>query len=166
MSKETEICREVYAEIKRSNGIHGEQLDRPLGCDKVFEPAARAAKISTDTAFQYGTLTWMHIAHEEALECFAEEDLDKIRTEAIQAAAMFAKMALACDHQKDKGNPLTIPQRVTHPDYGKGTIQAIDPEGGFGPTAWIFWDDRQAVQAYDLDWARKLERLDGSSEAL
>lgn len=102
MSSETEICREVYKEIKRSNGIHGEQLDRPLGCNVQFAAAADYAKDMTDRHAKSGELTWVDIALEEVYECFAEEDLEKIRTEAIQAAAMFAKMALACDYQAEK----------------------------------------------------------------
>ena len=100
MSDQTEIMREVYAEIRRAEKQHGPQLDIPLGCNKHFATAADSAKSSTQRAFQNGTLTWMHIAYEEAMETFAEEDLDKIRAEAIQAAAAFAKIALVCDHQK------------------------------------------------------------------
>lgn len=92
--------REVYAELRRAEKQHGPQYDVPLGCNESFGHAAEEAKRTTRRHFESGELTWMDIALEEALECFAEEDLDKIRAEAIQASAMFAKIALVCDHQK------------------------------------------------------------------
>jgi hypothetical protein len=164
MSVETEICREVYAEIKRSDKLHGPQRDLPLGCDSIYENAALHCKSMTDRHAKSGQLTWLDIAMEEAMECFAETDLDRIREEAIQASAMFAKIALTCDHQKELTNPLTPLDRVTSSGYGKGTIEAIDAENSvLGPVAWIRWDNRPndpaGVRPFALDWAKKLERI-------
>ena len=152
--------REVYAELRRAEKQHGPQYDVPLGCSAQYTAAADYAKGATRRAFEGGTLTWVHIAHEEVLECFAEEDLDKIRAEAIQAAAMFAKIALVCDYQMERDNPLTASQRVTSPDFGRGTVEILEPDNEkLGPTAWIRWDNGRGLRAYDLDWARKLERI-------
>jgi hypothetical protein len=99
VTTKSEILHEVRDEMIKAERKHGDQMDVPLGCSKAFTASAEAAKTSTDAAFQDGYGTWMHIAMEEAMECFAEEDLDKIRAEALQAAAMFAQIARVCDHQ-------------------------------------------------------------------
>jgi hypothetical protein len=102
MTTKAEILHEVHRAMVLAERKHGDQMDVPLGCDKSYAVAAEAAKQSTDRAFADGLGTWMHIAMEEALETFAEEDLDKIRAEALQAAAMFAQIARVCDHQMDQ----------------------------------------------------------------
>jgi hypothetical protein len=102
MTTKAEILHEVHREMVLAERKHGDQLDVPLGCSKQYAGAAKAAQESTGAAFQGGYGTWMHIAWEEAMETFAEEDLDKIRAEALQAAAMFAQIARVCDHQMAK----------------------------------------------------------------
>ena len=102
MTTKSEILHEVRDAMIAAERKHGDQMNVPLGCSKNFAESAEVAKSCTDNAFRNGHGTWMHIAYEEAMECFAEEDLDKIRTEALQAAAMFAQIARVCDHLKEE----------------------------------------------------------------
>lgn len=103
MSTKAEILHEVHREMVLAERKHGAQLDVPMGMGEPgYKLAAEEAQKSCDLAFKHGYGTWMHIALEEAFETFAEEDLEKIRAEALQAAAMFAQIARACDHQAEK----------------------------------------------------------------
>lgn len=156
----SEILHEVRDAMIAAERKHGPQMDVPLGCDKSYWASAEAAKQSTDNAFKNGTLTWMHIAMEEAMECFAEEDLDKIRAEALQAAAMFAQIARVCDYQREKVDPLAAGRRVRSDDYGWGTVDGIDENSKIGPVAFITFDHWRSghTKPYDLSWARRLER--------
>lgn len=160
MTTKSEILHEVRDAMIAAERKHSDQMDVPLGCNLNFAPAAERAKESTDTAFRNGTGTWMHIAFEEAMECFAEEDLDKIRAEALQAAAMFAQIARVCDHQREKADPLTPGHRVRSNDYGWGTVDGIDENSKIGPVAFVTFDHWQAghTKPYDLSWTRRLER--------
>lgn len=99
MTTKSEILHEVRDAMIAAERKHGDQMDVPLGCSLTFAKSAEHAKLCTDNAFAAGLGTWMHIAYEEAMECFAEEDLAKIRAEALQAAAMFAQIARVCDYQ-------------------------------------------------------------------
>jgi hypothetical protein len=162
LTTKSEILHEVRDAMVAAERKHGDQMDVPLGCHKSYAPAAEAAKRSTDNAFLFGTGTWMHIAYEEAMECFAEEDLEKIRAEALQAAAMFAQIARVCDHLKEKEAPLKATDRVYSPDYGWGTVRNVVPNGEI---AWILWDGENGILAskklgtmYSLSWARRLDR--------
>lgn len=93
------MLAEVSTAVYESEQKHGPQMNLPLGCSRFFGIAAENAKERTDAASKRGDVTWMDIAMEEALECFAEEDLAKIRAEALQAAAMFVQIARVCDYQ-------------------------------------------------------------------
>lgn len=159
----SEILHEVRDAMIAAERKHGSQLDVPLGCNRQFAHAAEAAKRRTDDAFKSGTLTWMDIAMEEAMECFAEEDLEAIRAEALQAAAMFAQIARVCDHLKEKESPLAADMRVISAEYGRGTVVSVEPENELGPIARIRWDHGKGIQVQpggmpvNLSWARRLE---------
>lgn len=102
MTTKAEILHEVHREMVLAERKHGDQLDVPLGMGEPgYKLAAEEARKSCELAFKHGYGTWMHIALEEAFETFAEGDLDKIRAEALQASAMFAQIARACDYHAD-----------------------------------------------------------------
>lgn len=102
VSTKAEILHEVHREMVLAERKHGDQMDVPLGCSKQFSAQAEMAKEMCRRNFARGQGTWLDIAYEEVMETFAEEDLDKIRAEALQAAAMFAQIARVCDYQMEK----------------------------------------------------------------
>lgn len=93
------ISYEVLDEVIKAVEKHGDQMDVPLGFSQQYAQAAESAKESTDRAFRDGRGTWMHIAVEEVMETFAEEDPVKARAEALQAAAMFVQIVRRCDRE-------------------------------------------------------------------
>lgn len=94
----TDILAEVLLEVEKAELKHGPQMHVPLGCSSAqFEIRSELYKGETDVAFKDGRGTWMHIAREEVYETFAEDEPAKIRTEALQAAAMFVKIVQRCD---------------------------------------------------------------------
>lgn len=167
------VLAEVKKEVRAAEKKHGQQLDVPLGFSSQFAGAAEAAKQSTDGAFRAGYGTWMHIAYEEAMETFAEEDPAKARAEALQAAAMFVQIVRKIDFDREQANPLKPEDRVRDDDMGWGTVKNVQPDNeALGPVALVRWDHGPSGEPklipHDLVWVKRLERVsaDASSEAV
>jgi hypothetical protein len=109
MNKTLEVLSEVAEERERQNAKWGEQ-NHPngTGADQIMWPAvavktksygaiANAAKAATDTAAEYGAVTYADILVEEVLEALAEEDPAKLRAELVQVAAVATQWVEAID---------------------------------------------------------------------
>lgn len=60
----------------------------PDGTGESFLEDSLKLKEDCDQAFAAGVGTWRHILHEEILEAFVETDLEKLKYELIQSAAV------------------------------------------------------------------------------
>ncbi len=113
------ILDEVNREVTRSTEKHGTQRDVPLGTGPDELPLnfttlvdgeisaaelAEIAKETTDSRSRQegdGSITWRDILTEEVFEAYAEKDLEKLRAELIQVAAVAVKMVDAVDAQSN-----------------------------------------------------------------
>ena len=113
------IAQEVLAERDRQDTKWGEQ-NHPDGTgprvhslSRLRHPGAephldvtlasdlaQAAKVATDTAADEGVLSWSDILLEEVFEALAEDDLDKLRNELIQTAAVAQQWVQAIDRRR------------------------------------------------------------------
>ena len=98
---------DVLAERERQNVIWGEQ-NHPDGSgpDRIDNRTLLPwryltvwARETCQAAAADGTVTWLDIAREEVFEAFAEDDPAQLRTELIQASAVFLQWAEAIDRR-------------------------------------------------------------------
>lgn len=111
------IAEEVITERERQDAKWGEQNhpngtgpdSRPLRAEYGFNfmqgnvPAgllAEAFKGATDRHAILGTVTFADILLEEVFEALAEEDLDKLRVELVQVAAVAQQWVAKIDRQR------------------------------------------------------------------
>jgi len=118
MSNRSDILVEIDEERDRQDLKWGEQ-NHPDGTginwvnqitpvfgwkDNASEHTAMLAKLLTNRAASRNQETWLNILLEEVAEAFAETDLDKLRTELIQVAAVAAQWVEAID-RRERGEP-------------------------------------------------------------
>ena len=106
------VIAEVAAERQRQDAKWGEQ-NHPNGTgpDQIMWPAvavkvksygaiAEAAQTATDTAAEYGSVTFADILLEEVFEAMAEDDPIKLLAELIQVAAVATQWAEKIDRDE------------------------------------------------------------------
>lgn len=71
----------------------------------MAEDFADWAKATTDAAASAGNVTWRDILLEEVAEAFAESDVDRLRTELIQVAAVATQWVEAIDRRNAVPEP-------------------------------------------------------------
>lgn len=106
------VVEDVAAEEARQDARWGEQnyLD---GTGEYVEavplwPAgdlADYAKNECTVLAEAGLLTWRQILFEEVCEAFAESDIDKLRAELVQVAAVAQQWARAIDRRREPEVP-------------------------------------------------------------
>lgn len=110
-AQEMSVYDDIRLEVERSIGKHGYQLHRPLGTGSRTYPLEFAspngptdaanlselAKDFVDEATKEGSLTWQQILMEEVMEAAAADDLDDLRTELVQVAAVAVKFITAVE---------------------------------------------------------------------
>lgn len=95
------IYAEIDTERRRQEELWGEQVlpmntkDGYVHCRKLLEPA----RASCDVATEEKQLTWFHIAQEEFLEAFSEEQEFLQRDELIQLAAVCVQIVESLDRR-------------------------------------------------------------------
>lgn len=83
-----QVCHEVYDERINQSMIWGQQ-NHPDGTGSFEQQEDEVlAKFACEHAAKQGTVTWRHILMEEACEAFASTDVDNLRAELIQVAAV------------------------------------------------------------------------------
>lgn len=116
-----DIFGAATAEVLRARELHGDQTHLPLGIgpdrrilddlSQFFtsmnywevnntELADSARRLCQDAASTQEGDTWGKICLEEFFEMFAEDDPDKVETEAIQVMAMLANLVIAARKAK------------------------------------------------------------------
>lgn len=110
----TDPIADIRAERARQDEKWGEQnhpdgtgptvypLLIDVGMDVEVLPAdhlAEAFTFATDRNAKQRTVTWRDILLEEVFEALAEDDLEKLRTELIQVAAVASQWAEAIDRR-------------------------------------------------------------------
>lgn len=73
----------------------------PHGTHKAYETWAKAARKSNEAAVEAGTITWRDVLEEEFAEVSAEVDVDKLRVELLQVAAIAVRWVEAIDREKN-----------------------------------------------------------------
>lgn len=68
--------------------------------ENASEHAADLSKHATNRAARMDKVTWLQIIREEVAEAFAETDVDNLRTELIQIAAVATQWVEAIDRRK------------------------------------------------------------------
>lgn len=102
---DTRVMADVTRERARQDELWGEQNHRDgTGPDGTvmgvsFASLAEMMRAATNQAARNGTLAWVHIFGEEALEAIAESDPAKLRAELIQVAAVAVAWAAAIDRR-------------------------------------------------------------------
>lgn len=96
-----------WGEQNPPNGTgSGEEILIPLGNSLTgFQSLGYCAgwiKNQTDENFKDGKGTWRDILLEEVFEAMAEDDLDKLKTELIQTAAVCVAWVEAIERQKNR----------------------------------------------------------------
>jgi len=82
------VLVDVYAERAKQDDRWGEQ-NHPDGTNLTEDEwRANRVKALNDFYVDSGTLTWRDILLEEVYEAFAESDLDRLREELVQVAAV------------------------------------------------------------------------------
>lgn len=106
-SPTAQVLLDVLDERTRQNAKWGEQNHSDgTGPDAVWAftgPAsyvAQCAKRDTDEAADAGVVTWRHIIVEELAEAIAEDDVDRLRAELIQSAAVCVQWVEAIDRRQ------------------------------------------------------------------
>lgn len=98
---------EIREERRRQDAKWGEQ-NHPDGTGATCEPVplwggidfADWAKTRTDELARAGLVTWRDILMEEVAEAFAEDDIDLLRRELVQVAAVAAQWVEAIDRRR------------------------------------------------------------------
>ncbi|WP_433584572.1 hypothetical protein [Microbacterium hydrocarbonoxydans] len=101
------VLEELAAERRRQDEKWGEQ-NHPDGTGTgtevvplwYAEDFAEWAKHATDVAARASVVTWREILLEEVAEAFDESDLDKLRTELVQVAAVATQWVEAIDRRR------------------------------------------------------------------
>lgn len=114
MSNRSDILIEIDQERDRQDEKWGEQ-NHPDGTginwidqitpaygweENASEHAAMLSKRATDRSARMDKQTWLQILREEVAEAFAETDLETLRSELIQVAAVAAQWVEAIDRRK------------------------------------------------------------------
>lgn len=102
-----DAMNDVAAERARQDQKWGQQ-NHPDGTGPGVEVVplwdgvdfAEWAKAATDAAARDGSVTWRDILLEEVAEAFAEEDLDLLRAELVQVAAVAVQWVEALDRRR------------------------------------------------------------------
>lgn len=94
------IAQEIFNERKAQHKKWGEQ-NHPDGTSADWAPKADFHKRECNIATEEGKLTWRHILREEVYEAFAEADVDTLRAELIQIAAVTVAWIEAIDRRAD-----------------------------------------------------------------
>lgn len=106
-----EIFTDIQREVDRQLTLWGLQ-DHPNGTGPyvkvgIVSERAYAASMDAKDANAWraaeGILTWMDILYEEVLESFAEEDLERLRVELIQSAAVIVSWVKDIDRKAGAG---------------------------------------------------------------
>lgn len=97
------VLGEVSRERLRQHARWGEQ-NLPDGTRNARANRTRrgAAKRACDKAAASGKLTWLDVAEEEHAEIRCEEDVDRLRAEIIQKAAVLVQWVEAIDRRRGK----------------------------------------------------------------
>jgi hypothetical protein len=91
------VLRDVLAERVAQDHRWGRQ-DHPDGTGNAdLRVAAEQARAACQRAAGDGSLTWRHILTEEVAEAFAEPDIEQVRSELIQVAAVAVAWIEAID---------------------------------------------------------------------
>jgi hypothetical protein len=90
---------DVMDERVRQDAKWGVQ-NHPDGTSETLAPLALEAKALTDALARSGHLTWKEILNEEVQEAFAEEDVDALRKELVQVAAVAIAWIQDIDRRK------------------------------------------------------------------
>lgn len=93
------VLGDITEERERQDAKWGEQ-NHPDGTGgTTMVMLADLRRDVADRAAKAGALTWKHILAEEVYEAFAESDVDKLRTELIQVAAVAVGWVEALDRR-------------------------------------------------------------------
>lgn len=93
------VILDIIDERVRQDAKHGPQ-NWPDGTGRPPDPVtAAASRDRCDRAFENGRGTWRDILQEEVDEAFAEHDLQKLRTELVQVAAVAVNWIEALDRR-------------------------------------------------------------------
>jgi predicted house-cleaning noncanonical NTP pyrophosphatase (MazG superfamily) len=92
------VLADVAAE-RAAQDASWEVQDFPDGTGHEYAEAADAAKRECRTAWAAARLSWRHILAEEFYEALAETDMDPLRTELVQTAAVAVKWVQALDRR-------------------------------------------------------------------
>lgn len=103
-----QVFTAISIERMRQDQVWGEQ-NHPDGTGGYYarEDAEDAKVLCRDRA-KAGTITWRDILDEEVKEAFAESDLDKLRTELLQVAAVAAAWVEAIDRRQKPTVAVTL----------------------------------------------------------
>ncbi len=125
--------RAIDAERDRQDAKWGRQR-HPDGTGPTLanRATAEAAKLLTDTAAAAGRVTWADILREEVYEAFAEDDVDKLRTELVQVAAVAVQWVEALDERPE-------------PASAVAALRARRDEAGWHPV-----DDHELARMIEL----------------
>lgn len=95
-----DVLGDVGGERERQDNKWGPIRDFPDGTAEYDAVAnANAAKDACEMAFREGRGTWAHIFKEEVAEALAESDVEALRTELIQVAAVAVAWVQALDRR-------------------------------------------------------------------
>lgn len=95
----------VYAERLAQDRKWGPGQSHPDGTgNPVFKMQADIARDAADTAARDGNITWRHILREEFFEALAESDIDRLREELVQVAAVAVSWIEDLDRRTDDGS--------------------------------------------------------------
>lgn len=98
------VLADVAQERRRQRARYGDNATVPIDTgpeSQWLKPItnAGAAQIESNLRLEYelnehatGTTTWVRLIREETAEAFMETDLAKLRTEAVQAAALWVSL--------------------------------------------------------------------------
>jgi len=105
ISPMTRILYEVREERGRQDAKFGPDRDQPNGTgNPAFTWYADAAKAACDRGDDDGTVTWAEILVEETFEALAETDVDALRAELVQVAAVAVAWIEALDRGRRKSD--------------------------------------------------------------
>lgn len=96
------ILDEVVDERIEQNKRYGVQI-MPDGTGGArWEGLLADAREDFDFAAKNDSLTWAHVLNEEVLEAFAEKDVDRLRAELIQVAAVAVQWVESLDMRRSR----------------------------------------------------------------
>ena len=96
------IMRQVQDELKRQDGLWGEQ-NHPHGTgSQVLRDTAKEAREFTQKRASEGNVTWQDILFEEVCEAFAEKYPKDIRRELVEVIAVAVQWIEAIDRETSR----------------------------------------------------------------